>query len=156
MVVKPCRTSVHQYVIASSLALSCLWSTSVFATSCPVYHFSGIATPALQLTQRQTEPKTRQANQPPEKVTNIRASQLVLHEGLLQPQLEQFLRKEFAVETIDWRVSPHYKWPTNFTLKASNAEALLEQVLAPYTFVVTMFANHAAIVSYRYEIAEAR
>ncbi|RZQ56416.1 hypothetical protein CWI82_03680 [Pseudidiomarina tainanensis] len=155
MVVKPCRTSVHRYVIASSLALSCLWSTSVFATSCPVYQFSGVTALTQQQTQRQTEPETRQAKQQPARMTDSRASQLVLHEGLLQPQLEQFLRKEFAVETIDWRVSPHYQWPTNFTLKASNAEALLEQILAPYTFVVTMFANHAAIVSYRYEVAEA-
>lgn len=143
MVHKPCRTSVHQCVITSSLALSCLWSASALATSCPVYQFSSAAN-GIQRTVQKTATKA-----------NSRQSQLTLEQGLLQPQLEQFLRDQFAIETIDWRVSPHYRWPTNFTLKAANAEALLEQLLAPYTFVVTMFSNHAAIVSYRYDVAEA-
>ncbi|PHR66436.1 MAG: hypothetical protein COA51_02090 [Idiomarina sp.] len=76
---------------------------------------------------------------------------MTLKKGLLQPQLEQFLRDQFDIETIDWRVSSHYQWPSNFTLTADSTEALLEQLLVPYTFVVTMYSNHAAIVSYRYE-----
>ncbi|OZB06394.1 MAG: hypothetical protein B7X54_02295 [Idiomarina sp. 34-48-12] len=143
MVHKPCRTSVHQCVIASSLALSCLWSASALATSCPVYQFSSVSSEA---------PFDNRINAA--KSSN-RQTQLTLKQGLLQPQLEKFLRDQFAIKTIDWRVSPHYKWPANFTLKAVSAEALLEQLLVPYTFVVTMFSNHAAIISYRYDAAEA-
>jgi len=120
-----------------------LWSASALATSCPVYQFSSSAKGVERIVQNAATK------------TNRHQSQLTLEQGLLQPQLEQFLRDQFAIETIDWRVSPHYRWPTTFTLAAANAEALLEQLLAPYSFVVTMFPNHADIVSYRYDVVEA-
>lgn len=140
MVYQPCRTMVQQCVIAGSLALSCLWSTSVLARTCPVYKFS-------ETVMQDTTSST------PSRRGEVVA--LELEKGLLQPQLEAFITTQFPVDTIDWRVSPHYHWPATFTLQAANAQEVLERLITPYQFAVTFYANRSAVVSYRYSSSEA-
>lgn len=140
MVYQPCRTMVHQCVIASSLALSCLWSTSILARTCPAYNFSETTMQDVPL----SEPTRRSGE-----------VILELNKGLLQPQLEAFITSQFPVDTIDWRVSPHYQWPATFTLHAPNAQEVLERLITPYQFAVTFYANRSAVVSYRYSSSEA-
>ena len=129
MVYKSTWNGFQQYVVTGSLALSCLWSPSTFAVSvCPVYQFSN--------PNHSTAPRMASVT-------------LKLRDDLLQPQLEQFLQKHFSVTRIDWRVSSHFKWPTDYTRTAPNATDVLEQILAPYSLAVTFFPNHVAVVSYR-------
>lgn len=139
MVYQPSRTWIQPCVVASSLALSCLCSASVFAATCPTYLFSAASA------------------QSPEApiVLEHSAARLQLTEGLLQPQLEQFLTEHFSVDVIDWRVSAHYHWPSAFTLEAATAEEVLERLLNAYRLNVTIHANRSAVVSYRYGTKEA-
>lgn len=140
MVYQPCRTMVQQCVIAGSLALSCLWSTSILARTCPVYNFSESVMQGATL----SAPNRR-----------VGTVTLELEKGLLQPQLEAFITTQFPVDTIDWRVSPHYQWPATFTLQAPNAQEVLERLITPYQFAVTFYANRSAVISYRYSSSEA-
>src|SRR5690554_1024068 len=134
MVIQPCRKWFQRCAITGSLALSCLWSaTSFAAASCPAYVFNA-ATLSDPFSQ------TASTNQ---------GITLKLAAGLLQPQLEDFIREQFSVELIDWRVSVHYQWPAAFQISATNAEQLLEKLLRPYRIAITIYSNRTAVVSYR-------
>jgi hypothetical protein len=74
-----------------------------------------------------------------------------LQAGLLQPQLEQLLQQQFAIEMVDWQVSPHFRWPADYRLHAPSWNELLERLLKPYQLAVTLYPNKSALV--RYETA---
>ena len=132
MVLQPYRKWFQRCAITSSLALSCLWSATSFAgSSCPAYVFSA-ATAA-------TSPQAAKSQ----------VITLQLAAGLLQPQLEEFIRQQFAVELIDWRVSAHYQWPAAFQISAANAAQLLDKLLHPYGLAITIYSNRTAVVNYR-------
>ncbi|MBR9908119.1 MAG: hypothetical protein GYB30_08690 [Gammaproteobacteria bacterium] len=138
MVSQPYRVFTHQYVITSSLALSCLWlasfSATAFAATCPAYVFSEATLPGQVLTPAAAIPRV----------------QLHLQQGLLKPQLEQFLKAHFPVDLVDWQVSAHYQWPSAFTLSADSAEQVVEKITQPYHFKITVHANRSAVVSYQF------
>ncbi|CUA83566.1 hypothetical protein [Pseudidiomarina woesei] len=138
MVSQPYRVVTHKYVITSSLALSCLWlasfSTTALAATCPAYVFS----------------EATRANQTSHSAAATPRVQLHLQQGLLKPQFEQFLKRHFPVDLVDWQVSAHYQWPSAFTLSADSAEQILEKITQPYQFRITVHANRSAVVSYQF------
>lgn len=72
--------------------------------------------------------------------------QFQLQPGLLRPQLEQLLRRHWAVDNIVWYAADGHYWPTNFTLQAQGWDELLKQLLAPYRLQVSLHSNHTAVV----------
>lgn len=142
MVFQPYWTFVQKYVITSSLALSCLWSASLSAGSCPTYVFSDTSFVG---------------NSFPAPAAAARAlRQLDLQQGLLKPQFEAFLLAQFPVDVVDWQVSAHYQWPSAFRLSGVDAEHILEQLTQPYKFKVTIHANRTAVVGYQFPAGRAR
>jgi hypothetical protein len=71
-----------------------------------------------------------------------------LQAGLLQPQLELLLQQQFAIEMVDWQVSPHFRWPADYRLQAPSWSELLERLLKPYQLAVTLYPNNSAMVRY--------
>lgn len=74
---------------------------------------------------------------------------LALQAGLLQPQLEQLLQQQFAIEVVDWQVSPHFRWPADYRMHAPSWHELLERLLKPYQLAVTLYPNKSATVRYQ-------
>lgn len=75
-----------------------------------------------------------------------------LSPGLLQPQVEALIKQAFAVQHIDWRASPHYRWSTDFELSADNWNSALTQLLRPYQLQLTLYANQTAVVKPQVEV----
>ena len=103
------------------------------AQGCPTFAFD-----SLQLTL-----------QPSTGVQALQPANFALQAGLLQPQLETLLQQQFAVELIDWQVSPHFRWPADYRLQAPSWEELLERLLKPYQLAVTLYPNKSATVRYQ-------
>ena len=79
----------------------------------------------------------------------LQPANFALQAGLLQPQLETLLRQQFAVELVDWQVSPHFRWPADYRLQAPSWDELLERLLKPYQIAVTLYPNKSATVRYQ-------
>lgn len=79
----------------------------------------------------------------------LQAVSFALQAGLLQPQLEQLLAQQFAIEMVDWQVSPHFRWPTDYRLHAPSWNELLERLLKPYQLAITLYPNNSATVRYQ-------
>lgn len=128
MLLQSTWTPVQWRFVASSVIFCCLLTTPVQAQEkCQPFAYTMPAAPATQ----ETTP----------------AVELKLSAGLLQPQIETILKQHFAIRQLDWRVSPHYRWSTDFTLAAPSWEAALEKILQPYQLQLTLYANHSAVVS---------
>ncbi|MBY6063498.1 hypothetical protein [Pseudidiomarina sediminum] len=69
-----------------------------------------------------------------------------LHEGRLQPQVERLLRERFAVTTIEWRASPHFRWSSDYLLSAESWTQALTHLLQPYGLKAVLYANHSAVI----------
>ena len=69
-----------------------------------------------------------------------------LTEGRLQPQVERLLRERFAVTTIEWRASPHFRWSSDYLLTAIDWTQALTHLLQPYGLKAVLYANHSAII----------
>lgn len=74
--------------------------------------------------------------------------QFAMQTGLLQPQLEQLLQQQFSTEVVDWQVSPHFRWPADYSLQAPSWHELLERLLKPYQLTITLHPNKSATVRY--------
>ncbi|WP_417688233.1 hypothetical protein [Pseudidiomarina sp.] len=75
-----------------------------------------------------------------------------LQPGLLKPQVEAFIKQGFAVDHVDWRASPHYRWSTSFEFSAANWQQALTQILRPYQLQLTLYANRTAVVAASSEV----
>lgn len=119
-----------RYLGAITLAVVALPGS---AEGCPTFAFDRLET-KLQ------PPLVDDAQQP---------AAFVLAAGLLQPQLEFLLQQQFAVELVDWQVSPHFRWPADYRLQAPSWDELLERLLKPYQLAVTLYPNKSATVRYQ-------
>lgn len=121
----------RQYVYLALLApLSASVSLPSAASSCGRFDFS-----SLTLTPYTTE-------------AVFEPVRFAMQTGLLQPQLEQLLHQQFSTEVVDWQVSPHFRWPADYSLQAPNWHELLERLLKPYQLAITLHPNKSATVRY--------
>lgn len=80
---------------------------------------------------------------------------IMLRPGRLQPQIERILEGHFQIKLVDWRASPHHRWPTEYRLEAWSWAELLTRMLEPYGLRITIHANHSAVIEYVHQSAEA-
>lgn len=80
---------------------------------------------------------------------------IMLSPGRLQPQIERILAGHFQIKLVDWRASPHHRWPTEYRLEAWSWAELLTRMLEPYGLRIVIHANHSAVIDYVHQSAEA-
>lgn len=122
--------------------LFALWSTAgqsqesmgAQATACPTFAYASPQPPASTPAIKPEQPRT----------DSVVAR---LEPGLLKPQVETLIKQGFAVEHIDWRASPHYRWSTHFEFPADGWQNALRKILQPYQLQLTLYANRTAVVA---------
>lgn len=117
------------FLVTLSLACS---SVSSATNGCPTFAFAALQPATL----------------PTLAASELERVNFAMQSGLLQPQLEQLLQQQFATEVVDWQVSPHFRWPADYSLQAPSWHQLLERLLKPYQLAVTLYPNKSATVRY--------
>ncbi|RUO61934.1 hypothetical protein [Pseudidiomarina insulisalsae] len=104
--------------------------------------------PSFQLQPPGTaaQPTPGKAVAPVAAATAKPAVQLTLRPGLLQPQIETYVKQAYAVDHLEWRASPHFRWSSDFVIESDNWNQALSKVLKPYQLQLKVFANRTAVV----------
>ena len=139
-----CRTALPLIVLSMALWSATGHSQEVAAsaaTTCPNFNYAAA-------------PQAVHSDVTSAEVSALNETTVIAHlqPGLLKPQVEALIKQGFAVEHIDWRASPHYRWSTSFEFSAANWQQALTKILRPYQLQLTLYANRTAVVAASAEV----